>query len=101
MTPENNRESQSNHGEFDDWALANWDGWGEFFLLGKFSEYQGPSVVELFREGEKQPSYKLGQSVMTGKFGAVLNWGTCTPTPHERYKMLIAAKKSPTSRSHC
>ena len=77
-----------------DEALANWDGWGEFFLLGKFSEYQGPTVMELFRDGEKQPSYKLAQSAMTGKFGVVLNWEKCTPTRSERYKMLIAAKKA-------
>ena len=87
-------ESQNNHGEFDDWALANWDGWGEFFLLGKISEYQGPTVVELFRDGVKQPSYKLAKSAMTGKFGAVLNWEKSTPKPIERYKMLIAAKKA-------
>ena len=87
-------ESISNHGENDDWALANWDGWGEFFLLGKISEFQGPTVVKLFRDGEKQPSYKLAKSAMTGKFGAVLNWEKCTPTPTERHDMLIAARAS-------
>ena len=94
VTPENNRESISNHGEFDDEALANWDGWGEFFLAGKFSEYQGPTVVKLFRDGVKLPSYKLAQSAMTGNHGEVLNWEECTPTRSERYKMLIAAKAS-------
>ena len=84
VTRENNLETQSNHGEFHDEALANWDGWGEFFLLGKFSEYQGPTVVELFRDGEKHPSYKLAQSAMTGKYGESLNWEKCTPTQSDQ-----------------
>ena len=80
VTPENNRESQSNHGLLDDGALANWDGWGEFFLVGKFSEYQGPTLTKLFRDGVKLTSYEFAKCAMSGKHGEASKWGKWTPT---------------------
>ena len=74
--------------------LEHWDGWGEFFLIGKFPEYQGPTLVKMFRMGVKLTSYQLAKCVMSGKHGEISNWGKWTPTPKERYFMLIAAEAS-------
>ena len=71
---------------------TGWDGWGEFFLFGKFSEYQGPTLVKLFRDGVKLTSYELAKCAMSGKHGKASNWGKWTPNETERYDMLLAAK---------
>ena len=92
MTPTNNKASQSNHGPLDDWALEHWDGWGEFFLIGKFAPSLGPTLVKMYRAEVKLTSSLLTHCAMCGEYGEAENWGKWTPTLEEQENMLIEAE---------
>ena len=96
VLPENNNSSQSNHGPNDDAALANWDGWGEFILLGKFPAYLGPTLMKMYRAEPREhlTSWELVHCATRGEYGLLLNWGDWTPNELERWEMFEEAEKA-------
>ena len=55
--------------------MANWNGWGDFFLTGKFPQYLGPTLVKMYRAGEHLTSWQLVHCAMSGQYGKEINWG--------------------------